>query len=88
MRVTCFTESRRVFCSAGDAPLFVLLVDLLLRISAPPVVWIDATGNSRPTDERNRSERSEQALGLAADRQGSVTGEVDLEEVQPLVWRS
>ena len=37
------------------AGFFVLLV-VLLRISAPPVVWIDATGKSRPTAERNRSE--------------------------------
>jgi hypothetical protein len=36
---------------------FVLLV-VLLRISAPPVVWIDATVNSKPTAERNRSDRN------------------------------
>ncbi|NNN15445.1 MAG: hypothetical protein HKL82_06260 [Acidimicrobiaceae bacterium] len=40
---------------------------VLLRIAAPPVVWIDATVTSGPTAERNRSSRNGfSLLGLAA----------------------
>ncbi len=78
MRVTWFTESPRDLLSPV-AGFFVLLV-VLLGIAAPPVVWIDATGKSRATAERNRSDPKGLSLsGLAADRQRSATG-----EVQPL----
>jgi hypothetical protein len=74
MRVTWFTESPR-FWRSLVAGFFVLLV-LLLGISAPPVMWIDATGKSRATAERNRSDpKGLSLLGLAADRQRSATGE-------------
>jgi hypothetical protein len=53
------------------AGFFVLLV-VLLDISAPPVVWIDVTGKSRATAERNRSDlKSLSLLGPAANRQHS-----------------
>ena len=72
MRITWLTESPRDLRSSVTTGLFVLVV-LLLRISAPPVGWIDATVTSGPTAERNRSERSEHALALAAGRQRSAT---------------
>jgi len=60
------TESPRDWRSRV-AGFFVLLV-VLLGISAPPVVWIDATGKSRTTAERNRSSRyGFSLLGLVAD---------------------
>jgi hypothetical protein len=49
--------------------LVVLLLVVLLGISAPPVVWIDATGKSRATAERNRLDpKGLSLLGLEADR--------------------
>jgi hypothetical protein len=72
MRVTWFTESPRLWTEA--VCFFVVVV--LLGISAPPVMWIDATVDSRPTAERNRSRRNGVSLlGLAADRQRSATGD-------------
>ena len=41
---------------AAEAVWFFVLLVVLLRISAPPVVWIDATVRSGPIAERNRSE--------------------------------
>jgi hypothetical protein len=69
MRVTWLTESPGLGVAADAVWFFVLLVSLL-RISAPPVVLIDATVESGPIAERNRSaERSpEHVLGLAAER--------------------
>ncbi len=61
MRVKVFTESPRDWRSPV-AGLFVLLV-LLLGISAPPVVWIDATGKGR-SDPKGLS-----LVCLAANRQ-------------------
>lgn len=57
MGVTWLTESPRDWRSSVATGFFVLLV-VLLRIAAPPVVWIDATVTSRPTAERNRSDRN------------------------------
>ena len=47
MRVTWFTESPWLWTKA--VCFFVVVV--LLRSSAPPVVWIDATVESRPTED-------------------------------------
>jgi hypothetical protein len=76
MGVTWLTESPRDWRSSVATGFFVLLV-VLLRIAAPPVVWIDATVKSGPIAERNRSEgrRPEHALGLAAIRRRSATGD-------------
>ena len=68
-----------------EAVCFVVLLVLLLRIATPPVVWIDATVESGPTAERNRSSRyGFSLLGLAADRQRPVSIQVRAEA--PSSW--
>nr|WP_298442893.1 hypothetical protein [Ferrimicrobium sp.] len=72
IRVTWSTESPWLWTEA--VCFFVVVV--LLRIAAPPVMWIDATVQSGPTAERNRSRRNGVSLlGLAADRQRPATGD-------------
>jgi hypothetical protein len=75
MRITWLTESPQLWRDAAFVSVVVVVV--LLRIVGSSVVcWIDATGESRPTAERNRSRwNGVSLLGLAADRQPSATGD-------------